>query len=126
MRRGKGNKQRQLYLTDGAIAALSDWLVVRGDAPGRLFLPINKGGRIAGSGIAPADLERVFERFYRADASRTRASGGFGLGLAIARDLVEAMGGTITVESIVGEGSCFYVRLPIATGDQEPMTNAEQ
>jgi signal transduction histidine kinase len=79
-----------------------------------------------GSGIAPADLQRVFERFYRADASRTRASGGFGLGLAIARDLVAAMGGTITVESIVGEGSCFYVRLPIATDDQEPMTNAEQ
>ncbi len=67
-----------------------------------------------GSGIAPADLDRVFERFYRADASRTRASGGFGLGLAIARDLVEAMGGTITVESIVGEGSYFYVSLPIA------------
>jgi signal transduction histidine kinase len=67
-----------------------------------------------GSGIAPADLERVFERFYRADASRTRESGGFGLGLAIARDLVEAMGGTITAESIVGEGSYFHVTLPIA------------
>jgi signal transduction histidine kinase len=53
-----------------------------------------------GSGIAPADLQRVFERFYRADASRTRSSGGFGLGLAIARDLVEAMGGTITAEAL--------------------------
>lgn len=66
-----------------------------------------------GSGIAPADLERVFERFYRTDASRARSSGGFGLGLAIARDLVEAMGGTITVTSVVGEGSCFQVSLPI-------------
>jgi signal transduction histidine kinase len=66
-----------------------------------------------GSGIAPDDLERVFERFYRTDASRARSSGGFGLGLAIARDLVEAMGGTITVESVVGEGSCFQVSLPI-------------
>ena len=66
-----------------------------------------------GSGIAPDDLERVFERFYRTDASRARLSGGFGLGLAIARDLVEAMGGTITVESVVGEGSCFQVSLPI-------------
>jgi signal transduction histidine kinase len=71
-----------------------------------------------GSGIAPADLQRVFERFYRADESRARSSGGFGLGLAIARDLVEAMGGTITAESIVGEGSCFHVRLPIATNDE--------
>jgi two-component system sensor histidine kinase BaeS len=67
-----------------------------------------------GTGIAPADLDRVFERFYRADASRTRESGGFGLGLAIARDLVEAMGGTITVESVVDEGSYFHVSLPIA------------
>ena len=68
-----------------------------------------------GSGIAPADLQRVFERFYRTDASRARSSGGFGLGLAIARDLVEAMGGAITVESILGEGSSFHVTLPIAS-----------
>lgn len=68
-----------------------------------------------GSGIAPAELERVFERFYRTDESRARASGGFGLGLAIARDLVEAMGGAITAESVVGEGSSFHVWLPIAT-----------
>ena len=66
-----------------------------------------------GSGIAPDDLERVFERFYRTDASRARSSGGFGLGLAIVRDLVEAMGGTVTVESVVGEGSCFQISLPI-------------
>ena len=71
-----------------------------------------------GSGIAPADLQRVFERFYRADASRARSSGGFGLGLAIARDMVEAMGGTLTAESVVGEGSCFHVCLPIATSEQ--------
>jgi signal transduction histidine kinase len=70
-----------------------------------------------GSGIAPEDLPRVFERFYRADASRARESGGFGLGLAIARDLVEAMGGTISAESIVGEGSAFHVTLPIAMDD---------
>jgi two-component system, OmpR family, phosphate regulon sensor histidine kinase PhoR len=70
-----------------------------------------------GSGIAAADLQRVFERFFRADASRARSSGGFGLGLAIARDLVEAMGGTITAESVVGEGSCFRVSLPIAADD---------
>lgn len=67
-----------------------------------------------GVGIAPQDLERIFERFYRADASRTRATGGFGLGLAIVRDLVQAMGGTITVESVVGEGSRFRVLLRLA------------
>jgi len=68
-----------------------------------------------GIGIPTDDLERVFERFYRADTSRARASGGFGLGLAIVRDLVNAMGGSITVESEVGEGSCFRVLLRVAT-----------
>jgi two-component system, OmpR family, phosphate regulon sensor histidine kinase PhoR len=59
-------------------------------------------------------LEHVFERFYRTDVSRTRSSGGFGLGLAIVRDLVNAMGGSIIVESTPGEGSCFRVFLRIA------------
>ena len=67
-----------------------------------------------GIGIPNDDLERVFERFYRTDPSRARTSGGFGLGLAIVRDLVNAMGGSITVESKVGEGSCFRVLLRIA------------
>ena len=67
-----------------------------------------------GIGIPPEDLERVFERFYRTDASRTRASGGFGLGLAIVRDLVNAMGGSVIVSSKVDEGSCFRVLLRIA------------
>lgn len=67
-----------------------------------------------GIGIPAHDLERIFERFYRTDASRARSSGGFGLGLTIVRDLVEAMGGTISVESKVGEGSCFRVLLPVA------------
>jgi signal transduction histidine kinase len=67
-----------------------------------------------GIGIPNDELERVFERFYRTDTSRARTSGGFGLGLAIVRDLVKAMGGSITVESKLGEGSCFLVLLPIA------------
>lgn len=69
-----------------------------------------------GIGIAPEDLEHVFERFYRTDASRARQSGGFGLGLAIVRDLVGAMGGAITAQSTVGEGSRFRVLLLVAQG----------
>ena len=68
-----------------------------------------------GVGISAEDLERIFERFYRTDASRTRATGGFGLGLAIVHDLVTAMGGSIRVESTVGKGSRFTVLLPVAT-----------
>jgi signal transduction histidine kinase len=68
-----------------------------------------------GIGIPPEDLERVFERFYRTDASRARTTGGFGLGLAIVRDLVNAMGGSVTVSSKVDEGSCFRVLLRVAT-----------
>jgi signal transduction histidine kinase len=66
-----------------------------------------------GIGIPPEDLHRVFERFYRTDASRSRTSGGFGLGLSIVKDFVTAMGGSITVESKVGEGSCFRVLLRV-------------
>ncbi len=65
-----------------------------------------------GSGIPSDHLPHVFERLYRADPSRTRATGGSGLGLAIARELVRAHGGEISVESTLGEGSTFSVRLP--------------
>jgi signal transduction histidine kinase len=67
-----------------------------------------------GVGIAPADLPHVFERFYRGDPSRTRATGGFGLGLAIAKALVEAYGGTITADSAPGKGTRMTVELPVS------------
>jgi two-component system OmpR family sensor kinase len=67
-----------------------------------------------GIGISQDELENVFERFYRSDASRARATGGFGLGLAIVRDLVNAMGGTIRAESTEGEGSRFSLLLQVA------------
>ena len=67
-----------------------------------------------GAGIAPADLPLVFERFYRADRARRRDAGHSGLGLAIARQLVEAHGGALTATSQVGVGSTFTVRLPLA------------
>ncbi|MGH2633891.1 MAG: sensor histidine kinase [Tepidiformaceae bacterium] len=72
--------------------------------------------RDTGSGIAAADLPLVFDRFYRGERSRSRASGGAGLGLAISRDLVEAMHGTLAAESAEGEGSIFTIRLRAAPG----------
>ncbi|MEM8503993.1 MAG: HAMP domain-containing sensor histidine kinase [Cyanobacteria bacterium P01_D01_bin.1] len=67
-----------------------------------------------GEGIAEADLPHVFERFWRADRSRDRTSGGSGVGLAICRRLVELQGGTITAISQLGEGSTFSFSLPTA------------
>jgi signal transduction histidine kinase len=67
-----------------------------------------------GAGVAPEDCERIFEKFYRGKYGATLAVRGTGLGLAVARQLVEAHGGTIGVRSTVGEGSTFWVRLPIA------------
>jgi signal transduction histidine kinase len=66
-----------------------------------------------GPGIPAEELDRVFDRFYRLDASRARASGGSGLGLAIVKSLVEAHGGRVTVTSRPGEGSTFAVVLPL-------------
>lgn len=66
-----------------------------------------------GPGIAAEHLPRLFDRFYRADASRNRASGGAGLGLAICKAIVRAHGGEITVESEPGAGTSFSVRLPM-------------
>jgi signal transduction histidine kinase len=88
--------------------------------------PSRRGGqwvevsvRDTGIGIPAEDLPYVFERFYRADKSRSRATGGAGLGLAIARQLVEAHGGRIWVESTEGEGSTFAFALPTSINSQE-------
>lgn len=69
-----------------------------------------------GAGIPPEDLPRIFERFYRADKSRSRAGGGSGLGLAIAKGIVEAHGGSIAATSAPGDGTHITIRLPV-TGD---------
>jgi signal transduction histidine kinase len=70
-----------------------------------------------GRGIPAAELERIFERFHRVEDPFTMTTGGSGLGLFIARELARAMGGDITVKSVPGEGSTFYLSLPKAKED---------
>jgi len=86
-------------------------------APGTVVLAVSDEG----PGLAPADAERVFERFYRADASRTRAAGGTGLGLSIVASLVQAHGGAVELVTAPGEGATFVVHLP-RSGPPAPAT----
>jgi two-component system OmpR family sensor kinase len=84
--------------------------VATGVRDGRATLTVVDDGR----GIAAEDLPRIFDRFHRADASRSRHTGGAGLGLAIVKQAVEAHGGTIAVASELGRGTTFTVTLPAA------------
>lgn len=72
-----------------------------------------------GSGIPPEHLPRLFERFYRVDSARAREDGGTGIGLAIARSVVEAHGGHLEAESELGEGSVFTFDLPVAAAAKD-------
>jgi signal transduction histidine kinase len=100
-----------VILLDNAVRYTSDG--------GRIHVQARRDGSNAivtvhdtGIGIGEHELERVFERFYRADEARNRQSGGVGLGLAIARELVMRHGGRISVESTEGAGSTFTIQLP--------------
>ena len=75
-----------------------------------------------GSGIASADLPHIFDRFYRADRSRSRSLGGAGLGLAIARRIVEAHGGRVGAWSRPGEGTIITFTLPLTAPVPRPTT----
>ncbi|QMU79598.1 two-component sensor histidine kinase [Streptacidiphilus sp. PB12-B1b] len=80
-----------------------------------------------GTGISEKDRERIFERFYRVDPARSRATGGTGLGLSIVKHVAASHGGTVSVWSVEGQGSTFTLRLPVAHrdgraagGDEDP------
>ena len=98
------------YTPEGGIVVIGLRPLFTGNGAGRVELRVMD----TGIGIAPGDLNRIFERFYRSDSSRSRNTGGAGLGLAIVKTLVEAMGGTIAVQSVIGEGSTFIVTLGAA------------
>ena len=95
-----------LHSPEGGVVTLS----ARAPDPSTLRVGVADQGK----GIAPEDLTQIFDRFYRVDPSRARATGGSGLGLTIAKQLVEAHQGSISVDSVLGEGTCFYVELPLS------------
>jgi PAS domain S-box-containing protein len=79
----------------------------------------------SGIGMTPEGLERLFRPFSQIDASLSRKFEGTGLGLAVVKVLAELHGGTVAVESAVGEGSCFTVWLPLRESESEPLTNVK-
>mgnify|MGYP002350299739 CR=1 FL=1 len=78
-----------------------------------------------GIGISEADQKRIFERFYRVDADRSRASGGTGLGLSIVKHIASAHGGDVSVWSRPGQGSTFTLRLPVQSAAGDPAEREE-
>ena len=93
-------------------------ITVRAEAPAKGGVTVSV--RDTGTGIPVEHLGRIFERFYRVDAGRGRGEGGTGLGLAIVRHLVEAHGGFVRAESVVGQGTTITVHFPPATGSGLP------
>ncbi len=85
-------------------------MVMVGPVQGRVRFSVIDGG----PGIDPTDIPKLFQKFHQLDASDTRARGGSGLGLVIAKTLVEAHGGHIGVDSSIGQGSTFYFEIPIS------------
>jgi signal transduction histidine kinase len=97
-------------------------VTVRGDvAGGEAVISISDEG----IGIAPEDLGRVFDRFYRADGQAVRRAGGTGLGLSICQGIVQMHGGRIWADSTPGAGSTFHFTLPIVAPTDPTVSSAE-
>ncbi|EIV94244.1 signal transduction histidine kinase [Frankia sp. QA3] len=116
-----------------AVANLLDNAISYSPRGTRVVLGVRRSGTTVeisvadeGIGIAEKDLERVFERFYRADPARSRATGGTGLGLAIVKHIATNHGGSVTVWSAEGAGSTFTLRLPLFTGAAPSFTFEER
>ncbi|HSM45818.1 MAG TPA: ATP-binding protein, partial [Acidimicrobiia bacterium] len=97
---------------------------------GSVTVTVSRDGREAviavadtGEGIPTRDVERVFERFYRVDNARSRATGGTGLGLSIVKHVAERHGGSVSLESRLGAGSTFTVRVPVDEESSAPTDN---
>jgi signal transduction histidine kinase len=116
-----------------ALDALIENAVRHTPVDGRIDLSAFREGRSvvitvadSGPGIPAADVERIFDRFTRTDAARSRETGGFGLGLAIVKAIAEAHGGAIRVRSEVGRGSTFELVLPAAEAEVSRAGAAER
>ena len=92
------------FTTRGDVVQVS----VRADA-GNIAIEVQDRG----PGVPESDLAHLFDRFYRCDSSRARGTGGYGLGLAISKAMIEAYGGTISAESAQGRGTCMKIQLPL-------------
>ena len=116
-------EQALINLVDNAIKYSPDrspvHVEVKGDADGRVSVSVRDRGR----GIDAAHLPRIFERFYRTDAARSRKLGGTGLGLSIVKHIAELHGGSVRAESRVGVGSVFTLQLQAADTLQNPATD---
>ena len=106
-------KQVFLNLVENAIKHTPDGGWVSIDCDPQAIKTVRIAVSDTGMGIPPEDLPHVFERFYRVDKSRTRVSGGAGLGLSIAQSIVHTHGGHMSVHSTLGKGTTFEVVLPL-------------
>ncbi|MBD2354877.1 HAMP domain-containing histidine kinase [Tolypothrix sp. FACHB-123] len=118
------NRLKQVFLN------LIDNAVKYSEADTPIIVKLNQQGEEAiiqvcdrGDGIPLKHQSRIFERFYRVDETRNRATGGSGLGLSIVKTLVESMGGSVTVRSRLGEGSIFTVSLPTSGSPEHRYSN---
>lgn len=94
-------------------------------SPGKVSVVVRKGDIMAsiavrdtGIGLSPEECKMVFNRFWRAEESRERQSGGLGVGLAVVKEIVDRHGGWVQVEGKKGEGACFTIHIPLYDYDR--------